>query len=111
MPDPMKKLFALIRRIRLSLRRRLFPRYQKDEDLGRILDRVLSSDLVMVDGGARGGTYDLPRLSRYVASYGFEPKRPEYEKIIQGVCTKNARYKHVYSLKRTPPTKEVLRVP
>jgi FkbM family methyltransferase len=96
MPDPMKKLFALIRRIRLSLRRRLFPRYQKDEDLGRILDRVLSSDLVMVDGGARGGTYDLPRLSRYIASYGFEPNRPEYEKITKGLFTKNPRYKHVH---------------
>jgi FkbM family methyltransferase len=57
---------------------------QKTQDLYPILDRVLGSDLIQIDGGAKGGTRDLPRLAPYTVSYGFEPNPSEYEKIIQG---------------------------
>ncbi len=53
-------------------------------DLYKVLDRLLASPLVQIDGGARNGTRDLPRLARYISSYGFEPSPDEYARLTQG---------------------------
>ena len=42
------------------------------------MDRLLNSALIMIDGGARNGTWELPRLAQYIRSYGFEPNPESY---------------------------------
>jgi FkbM family methyltransferase len=50
-----------------------------------ILDEVLGeSRIVVVDGGARNGTLELPKLAPYCWVYGFEPNQVEFEKLMTG---------------------------
>lgn len=58
-------------------------RYQDEPRLSSILDRVLSPDLVAIDGGARNGIYDLPRLAKYINVHGFEPNPAEYDRLLK----------------------------
>ncbi len=50
-----------------------------------ILDRILISDLVVIDGGSKGGTRELVRLAKYISAYGFEPNASEYDKVVQNL--------------------------
>jgi len=40
--------------------------------------------IICFDLGARNGTFELSSLAPFVQSYGFEPNREEYEKLITG---------------------------
>ncbi len=51
------------------------------ERIGSLLGK---DPIVVLDGGARNGTFELPGLARYVHVYGFEPNREEYEKLLTG---------------------------
>lgn len=62
-------------------------KFQSDKELFSLLDRLLISDLEIIDGGARNGTRELPRLARYTAAYSFEPNEPEFDKIRKGQIT------------------------
>lgn len=55
------------------------------KDLLAILDQILSSELIMVDGGAKGGTRELLGLAKYVAAYAFEPNPIEFDRIIDNL--------------------------
>lgn len=46
------------------------------------LDRIIDSNIVLVDVGARNRITDLRELRRYIAAYGFEPSSVEYKKLI-----------------------------
>jgi FkbM family methyltransferase len=59
-------------------------KFQKDRELFALLDQLLPSGLTIMDGGARNGTRELPRLARYTAAYSFEPNEPEFDKIRKG---------------------------
>ena len=59
-------------------------KFQSDQELFDLLDRLLTSGLTIIDGGARNGTRELPRLARYTAAYSFEPNEPEFDKIRKG---------------------------
>ena len=49
------------------------------------LDAVLGQDpIIVIDGGARNGTFELGRLAPYIHVYGFEPNHAEYEKLLTG---------------------------
>ncbi len=70
--------------------------YQDDQELFGTLDRLFLSDLVMIDGGARNGTWELPRLAKYIVSYGFEPNPQAYAYILRQQATFNdSQYKKV----------------
>ncbi len=59
-------------------------KFQNDQELFDLLDRLIPSGLTIMDGGARNGTRELPRLARYTTAYGFEPNEPEFDKIRKG---------------------------
>jgi FkbM family methyltransferase len=56
-------------------------KFQNDKELFSLLDRLFISDLTIIDGGARNGTRELPRLARYTTAYSFEPNEPEFDRI------------------------------
>ncbi|MGH6802387.1 MAG: FkbM family methyltransferase [Methyloceanibacter sp.] len=48
-----------------------------------LADEILAGHcLVVVDGGARNKTWELPRLAPFCRVIGFEPNHAEYEKIL-----------------------------
>jgi FkbM family methyltransferase len=58
------------------------------QNFASVLDSQLTSELIYIDGGAKNGSRDLPRLARYVSAYGFEPNSKEFESIQQGTIPK-----------------------
>lgn len=61
--------------------------YKDSWELSAILGQILLSDLIVIDGGCRGGTRELVRLAKYISAYGFEPNPTEYNKIVQNPFT------------------------
>jgi FkbM family methyltransferase len=64
-------------------------RFQENRELHELLARILSSEIVLVDGGARSGVSELERLAPHVAAFGFEPNPDEYEKLSSGLFALN----------------------
>jgi len=69
---------------------------QSNQSLSRVLDRILVSPLIVLDGGAKGGTRELVRLARYISAYGFEANRSEYDKIVRNPSASGSpQYKRI----------------
>ena len=45
---------------------------------------LADSPLIVLDGGARNGTFETPNLAPYTHVYGFEPNNEEYQKLLTG---------------------------
>lgn len=67
--------------------------FQDERELAAALDDLVGSDLVLVDGGARNGVTELPRLAPWIVAHAFEPNPREYELLSRAAG--RTRYKHV----------------
>lgn len=65
--------------------------FQDETELARLFGRVIRPDLVVVDGGARNGTRELPRLAPWIVAHGFEPSGAEYQPLERDAARSHYR--------------------
>ena len=51
---------------------------------GYLKNLLGENNFIVIDGGARNGTLEIPNLAPYCTVYGFEPNQVEYEKLLTG---------------------------